>query len=207
MSTFKQYIAESVKTYEFKVKIAGELPEGLDSNMKSALMKYDCASVSKGKRTPIQESPLEFPELKNTHVTIYDISCRYPVTAQVLREYLASTLKIQECCIRVRNPKEEEHIEENMEALGRVGKSTESILNKPYENEDHQGTVGEKSKLSFLKELEKTSHKGEQYKGVNDQLLAKSSPEESKAPVDSNIGTTSPVGSHSIKFVDPFKGR
>jgi hypothetical protein len=30
MSTFKEYLSESVKTYEFKIKIAGDLPEGFD---------------------------------------------------------------------------------------------------------------------------------------------------------------------------------
>ena len=56
-----------------------------------------------------------------------------------------------------------------------------------------------------MKDLE--SHRGEQYKGVNDELLAKSSPEEKPAQKDDNIGTTSPIGSKSMKFVDPFKGQ
>ena len=110
MSTFKEYLSESVKTYEFKIKIAGDLPEGFDNAMKSALSKYDCASISKGKRTPIQESPLDFPEMKNTHVTIFDVTCRYPATPQALTEYLSDQLKIARTGIRVRNPREEEII-------------------------------------------------------------------------------------------------
>jgi hypothetical protein len=182
MSTFKEYLSESVKTYEFKIKIAGDLPEGFDKAMKTALMKYDCASISKGKRIPIQESPLDFPEMKNTHVTIFDVSCRYPVTTQSLTEYLSDQLKIARAGIRVRNPREEEIIEDNLEGLNRIGTSTEAILNKPYETESAQDQVGDKKVLNFLKELGKISHKGDQIKGVNDAILAKSSPEENADP-------------------------
>lgn len=187
MSTFKEYLSESVKTYEFKIKIAGDLPEGFDKAMKTALMKYDCASISKGKRIPIQESPLDFPEMKNTHVTIFDVVCRYPVSTQSLTEYLADQLMIARGGIRVRSAREEEIIEDNLEAMNRIGTSTEAILNKPYETESAQDQVGDKKVLNFLKELGKISHKGEQVKGVNDAMLAKSSPEEKNA--------------------DPFKGQ
>ncbi len=201
MSKFIEYLAESVKTYDFKIKIAGDLPDGFDKAMKECLMKYDCASITKGKRTPIQESPLDFPDMKNTHVTIFDVSCRYPATPQVIAEYLADTLKINRGGIRVRSTKEEEDLVANLEAVKRIGTSTEALLNKPYEDGPKE------KKLDFLKELGKISHKGEQYKGVNDQLMAKSSPEESPAEKDENIGTTSPLGNKKPTFVDPFKGR
>jgi hypothetical protein len=208
MSLFKQYIAESVKTYNFKIKIAGDLREDMVEQMNSAMSKYDCDSVGKGKRTPIQEAPLDFPEMKNTHVTIFDVSCRYPVTSHVLTQYLAEKLKISTSCIRVRSPGEESEIELNFNGQKRIGSSTESLLNQPYENTDNQKLVGEKAKLNFLQELGKIKHEGEAYKGVNDQLLAKSVPSESSPKVDTNIGTTSPIGStKSAKNVDPYKGK
>ena len=204
MSTFKEYLSESVKTYEFKIKIAGDLPEGFDKAMKTALMKYDCASVSKGKRIPIQEAPLDFPSLKNMNVTIFDIECRYPTTPQTLTEYLADQLKLSHVNIRVRNTREQENIDDGVEAMNRIGTSTEAILNKPYDDESAQDQVGGKKVLNFLKELGKISHKGEQVKGVNDAILAKSSPEEKSAQTTDNMGTTSPIGSNKA---DPFKGQ
>lgn len=200
-TTFIDYLSESVKTYDFKIKIAGDLPEGFDKAMKDCLMKYDCASISKGKRTPIQESPLDFPDMKNTHVTMFDVSCRYPATTQVIAEYLSDKLKIARGGIRVRSAKEDQEQTDNLEAVSRIGTSTEAILNKPYED------APKEKKLDFLKDLGKISHKGEQYKGVNDSLLAKSSPEEKLAEKDDNIGTTSPIGTKSMKFVDPYKGK
>jgi hypothetical protein len=209
MSLLKQYIAESVKTYTFKIKIAGDLKEDTVEKMTVAMKKYDCDSIGKGKRTPIQEAPLDFPEMKNTHVTIFDVSCRYPVTSHVLTHYLSEKLNMSASCIRVRNPNEEAEIELNALAIGRVGKSsTESLLNQPYEETNNQDVVGEKHKLNFLQELGKVKHEGEVYKGVNDELTAKSAPKDSPPKVDTNIGTTSPIGStKTAKPVDPYKGR
>lgn len=209
MSLLKQYIAESVKTYNFKIKIAGDLKEDTVEKMTAAMKKYDCDGIGKGKRTPIQETPLDFPEMKNTHVTIFDITCRYPVTSHVLTQYLAEKLQMSASCIRVRNPGEEAEVELNALAIGRVGKSsTEALLNQPYEDNDNQATVGEKQKLNFLQELGKVKHAGEVYKGVNDELTAKGVPTEAAPKEDTNIGTTSPIGStKKAKIVDPYKGR
>ncbi len=208
MSLLKQYISESVKTYSFKVKLAGDLNEDTIEKMNVALKKYDCDGVGKGKRTPIQETPLDFPEMKNTHVTIFDLTCRYPVTSHVLTHYLAEKLQMSASCIRVRNPAEEAELELNSLAIGRVGQnSTEALLNQPYEPSDNQKVVGDKRNIDFLKELSQFKHEGEQYKDVNDELLSKSAPKE-KMTVDVNIGTTSPIGSKKTgKNVDPYKGR
>lgn len=202
MSTFIDYLVESVKTYEFKIKIAGKLDSGIAKSIKEALSKYDCANVSKGNRLPIQESPLDFPALKNSEVTIFDAACRYPATAPVIAELLADTLKINRGSILVRTVQEDANFEANAAAFAKIGTSGESLLNKPYEDGEKQ-----ENQLSFLKDLAKVSHKGEQYKGVNDQLFAKSSPEESSPQKDDNLGTTSPIGSNAMKFVDPFKGQ
>lgn len=207
MSLLKQYIAESVKTYNFKVKLAGDLREDIVEKMNVAMKKYDCDSIGKGKRTPIQEVPLDFPEMKNTHVTIFDIECRYPVTSHVLTQYLAEKLSMSASCIRVRSPGEEAEIELNSLALGHTPTSTEALLNQPYENSNNQKLVGDKRNIDFLKELDQFKHAGEAYTGVNDQLLAKDTPKE-KLTIDVNVGTTSPIGSKKTgTYVDPYKGR
>jgi len=202
MSTFIDYLVESVKTYEFKIKIAGKLDNSMAKSIKEALSKYDCANVSKGNRLPIQESPLDFPALKNSEVTIFEVSCRYPATPPVIAEVLANALKLNRGSILVRTMQEDDNFEANAAAFAKIGTSGEALLNKPYEDSEKQV-----NQLSFLKDLAKVSHSGEQYKGVNDQLLAKSSPGESAPQKDDKLGTTSPIGSKAMKFVDPFKGQ
>jgi len=177
MGTFKQYLAENKKVYQFKVKIAGDIAKHQVEAMKIALSKYDCTSVSSPKRTPITETPLEFPNIKYSHVNIFDISCNYPGSPHEIAAAIAETLRLSSGNIIVRTNAEQ--IEQDFALAGknRIGTKAPSLLNNPnLEDVNGQDLVGDKKAMSFLKELGKTSHKGTEYKGVNDQLLAKSAP-------------------------------
>jgi len=177
MSTFKQYLAESKKVYQFKVKIAGDVAKNQVEAMKIALSKYDCTSISAPKRTPITETPLEFPNIKNSHVHIFDVTCNYPGSPHEISAALAEMLRLSAGHIIVRT--DAEQIEQDLALAGknRIGTKAPALLNNPnLEDVNGQDLVGEKKMMSFLKELEKSNHSGTIYKGVNDQLLAKSAP-------------------------------
>lgn len=176
MSTFKQYLAESTKVYNFKVKIAGDVDKKVSEQIRIALSKYDCGKVSGAKRTPITETPLDFPDQRYSHVNIFDITCNYPTTAHEMGVLLAEKLQINASRIRVKSELEDLEYQSNQQDYNRIGKKGESLLLKPLESVSAQDQVGEKRLMSFIKELSKNSHKGEQVKGINDQLLAKSAP-------------------------------
>ena len=75
MKTFAEYLTESKKTYEFKVGVAGELPEGFADHMETALQKYGVMKMSAGKSTPIQERPLDFPQLRTPMLHTTKLNC------------------------------------------------------------------------------------------------------------------------------------
>ena len=205
MKSFKHYLTESKKVYEFKIKIAGECPSDCAVYIKQALSKYNVESCSEGKRTPIQERVEGFPNLSNVEVTIFDVTTSYPATTAEVRAAVAECSKTPLANVIVRNLAEEEENELNH---AHDQASGESLLNKDYEKSNNQDMVGEKHKLSFLKELSKTERTtGTQYKGVNDKLLAKKSPSEKKEAVDNKIGTVSAIGSKKVTLPDPVKGR
>ena len=81
MSTFTQYLTESAKQYDYKIKVAGDLDKDFADKLETALGKFDVAKFSAGKSYPIQETPLDFPQFKNTNVTIFDATTNYPVSA------------------------------------------------------------------------------------------------------------------------------
>jgi hypothetical protein len=93
MKSFTEYLTESKKTYEFKIKVAGDLSEGFSTELKSAMEKFAVVKLSNGKRTPIQEVPLDFPNLKNSHVTVFDLEVTGTTTltsaqaANTIQEY------------------------------------------------------------------------------------------------------------------------
>lgn len=202
MKSFKDYLIESKQTYDFKVKIAGECPEKCAEAIKAALSKYDVASVSKGTRTPIQETHFDFPEEKNIEVTTFDVCLNYPANSPEVLSAVASVLNKTESCIRVRNPEEEAEIllnHANDEASG------EALLEKPeLEEVDGQKLVGDKHTMSLLKELNKDKKTLEQYKGVNDKILAKKVPSEKTTKVEKVASAKSPLG--KVLNPDPRKG-
>ena len=72
--------------------MAGEREEGFDEALETCLKKFDLLNMSKGKKTPIQERPLDFQQIQNKEVTYYDAEVGYPNYTQVLQEY------IPKCC-------------------------------------------------------------------------------------------------------------
>ena len=106
MSDFTKYLTETIKEYQYKIKFAGDLADGFQKNLKTALDKYQVKSLSAGKNTPIQEVPLDFPALKNTAVTIFDFVSHYPASVFELRSYIANHFNMSVDKIVVRKPGE-----------------------------------------------------------------------------------------------------
>jgi hypothetical protein len=204
--SFKEYLLESKQNYEFKIKIAGETDESASGKIKAALEKFKVESLSSGKRTPIQETQVDFPEHSNINVTVFDLSLAYPTTSNQVRDNVASALNLTHSCVKVRNLKEQEEEEINNQYCPNHP-SGEAVLGTDYEKTDHQDLVGEQQKMSLLKELGKTKHQGTQYKGINDDLLAGKVPTTKTEKSKSEQKSFSTVGSHQNKLPDPYKGK
>lgn len=162
--TFKRYLAEASKQYDFIIKIAGELDENIDDSLEVALKKFDVANLSAGKKTPIQSVPLDFPDMTNTEVTVFETTLNYPTTQQELRAYLADALNTQQDFIRVRKPGEPyEQYQSEMEEKPYEDKLMDSeYKDAPAVNKDEL-VVTEKGKETFLQQLakeQKERHKG-----------------------------------------------
>jgi hypothetical protein len=156
MSTFKQYLTESAKSYDYKIKVAGA-PKDIDkTRLETALQKFELAKMSAGKTTPIQKLPLDFPQLSNESVTIFDVTTNYPASVREMKEYIADYMNISPACVVVRKPNEpSEEYQEQME----VAKTSEyknklldiEMTDSPKVNaEDFHST---KANMSLLKEL------------------------------------------------------
>jgi hypothetical protein len=106
MKSFTEYLTESKRTYDFKVKIAGPMTTEQEETLEALLAKYQVSGFKKSGKTPVQALPLDFPRLTNSEVSIYEVSLNYPVASHELQNYLGSGLKISEQSIVVRKPGE-----------------------------------------------------------------------------------------------------
>jgi len=158
MKSLKEYITESKKTYPFKVGVAGELPENFQEHLKTCLEKYKVSNITAGKKTPIQERPLDFPQLQNMEVTYFEFELNYPTTTQVLQEYVGKCCLVDQSHIIVRSPNEPQ--EEYQEA--KDDQPYEAMLTtEELKDESAQESVAGNRVMELLKELEKARKENE----------------------------------------------
>ena len=192
MSTFTQYLTEAAKSYDYKVKVAGMIADDFKNRMETALQKFELAKLSAGKKTPIQSMPLDFPALSNEEVTIFDVTTNYPVSVNVLKEYLADYMNINASLIVVRKPGEP--TEEYQQEIADAGKSDfanklasveEKFEKHPVKGEDH---FGDKHNMNLMKELLKTRDRnlGEIEKGTDNKT-------QKQVPTEVDTKTGSPI--------------
>jgi len=152
MKNFKDYLTESKKNYDFRVKVAGEFTTEQESKLKDLLGRYTVSNFSKKGKTPIQELPLDFPQVKNCEVSIFEVTVDYPTTAHELTEYLSSGLGIGKQFLAVRRPGEpseeyQQPVEERKDAL---------LTDPDYKeapNAKFEDYYGDKYNSGFVKEL------------------------------------------------------
>lgn len=152
MKSFKTYLAESKKQYDFKIKIAGDFTTEQENNLKSALDKYSISNFKKSGKTPIQELPLDFPQIKNCEVNIYEVTLDYPATQYELTEYISNNCSVNKSHLVVRRPGEPSE-----EYQTPVEPRKDALLNDPdYKeagNPKFEDYYGDKYNTNFLKEL------------------------------------------------------
>jgi len=186
MSTFKDYLTESAKSYDYKIKVAGMIADDFANKLESALAKFEVAKMSAGKKTPIMTMPLDFPQLSNEEVTIFDVTTNYPASAITMKEYLSDILRVPATHIVVRKPGEPtEQYQDEMQ----VAKNSEyqnklldiEMKDSPKVNaEDFHST---KANMSLLKELLKDREdRYEIEKGSDNKVQDTQSNEEESKP-------------------------
>ena len=171
MKSFVEFLTESKKTYEFKIGVAGELPEGFQDRLEMALKKFSLVNISTGKKTPIQERPLDFPQLQNMEVHYFEAEVEYPTTTQVLQEYVGKCCIIPQSNIIVRNaadPREE--YQETKDSAPYEAMLTKEDMGGETAQEDVAGN----RVMSLLKELE-TARKENEHSGAEGAPVGESS--------------------------------
>jgi len=157
MKTFKEYLTESKKVYSFKVKVAGEVPENFQEGLKTRLGRCGAMKVEKVSSTPIQESPLDFPDLKNMEVTVFEVICEYPVTSPEIVSDIKN-MGLDENCFRVRGSNEPS---EQEQVLAQAEPSGEALLDDAHYKEggkvQHKDYFGDDFNKGFLKDLAKAA--------------------------------------------------
>lgn len=86
MKNFKEYLAESERVYEYRIKFVGDVPADMLSALKEKLQQFDVVKFGTPKTTPVQAKPADFPAYDNDRVTSIDVTFRYPAIDAQIRQ-------------------------------------------------------------------------------------------------------------------------
>lgn len=184
MKSFKEHLTESKKQYDFRIKIAGDFTTEQESTLKKALDRYQVSNWKKAGKTPIQELPLDFPQVKNCEVSIYEVTFDYPTTQFELTEFIANHCGVNRTHLAVRKPGEPSE-EYQTPAPERKGALLDDPNYKEAPNAKFEDFYGDKYNSGFVKELNdilklQRKERGEQIPTT----------EAAKFNTDSDAGTT-----------------
>jgi hypothetical protein len=195
MKSLKDYLTESQKTYSFKVKVAGQVPEKFVETVKSRLEKYGCSKFSQIGSTPIQSTAMDFPELCNIEVTMFEAECAYPVTPPEILMAIKNSVAISETHLRVRNARESQELDALALDDAQSTKKVKALLDDPEYKEAEKikskNYFGDDFNKAFLKDLQKSAKQRKKELGHKD---VKTTEITSEGP-DFGKGSTSPIGS------------
>lgn len=86
MKPLAQYLAESERTYDYRIKMCGDVSTEFVRQLKSKLEQFAPVKMSDIKTTPIQVIPTDFPNFKNEKVSMFDVSFRYPAIEPQIKQ-------------------------------------------------------------------------------------------------------------------------
>lgn len=150
MKTFRHYLAESKKVYNFKIKVAGDLPENFIKDFKTRMDRCGIMTLDETSTTPVQALPIDFPELKNMEVHVIEFISEYPTTAPEITAELKE-MGLCEEHFRVRGTGEPSELDQA--TLDLLHQST-VVAEPKIKAKDY---FGDDFNKSFLKDLAKTA--------------------------------------------------
>ena len=154
MKTFAEFLIESSKTYEFRVKVACDCSNEHMERFENQLERFGLESISKPKRTPIQEQPAGFAStVKNTEVSIIDVETNYPAAPHQITAMAQEVFGIPESHVVTVNKNSPEELAREEAADAKEGEY-EPIVGTEYEEEKQEDVFGDKYNENMLKELE-----------------------------------------------------
>lgn len=153
MRSFKHYLVESVHSYDYTIKIVGEIDAKQMDLFKYNLNKFDPIEITGPTSTPIQKSPYGFPGVVNQSVNIIKAKFRYPATEPMIRQ-MANLMNIDENRVRLVTTGFDDSID--LEAEQYENQADKSpLLTNDYPDDANAKAAAKAYGNSYLDEIEK----------------------------------------------------
>jgi len=185
MKNFKDYLAESERTYNYRIKMVGELPSGFYNLLKNKLAQFDPLKIGSEKTTPIQAKPADFPACENEKVTSVDVMLRYPAIEPQIKQ-IARLLGFDENKIIMQTSVYGDDIAEYQKKLEDQPESLLTDTNYPADDATQKELKADYSADPFDHAVLKNSYR-------SNFTIAGGSPKAAETTNDFKTGNTSPM--------------
>jgi len=185
MKNFKDYLAESERTYNYRIKIVGELPQGFYNALKGKLEQFDPLKIGSEKSTPIQAKPADFPAFENEKVTSVDVMLRYPAIEPQIKQ-IARLLGLDENKIIMQTSVYDDTNAEYQKKLEAQPESLLADTNYPADDAEQAALKADYSADPYNHAVLKNAYR-------SDFTIAGGSPKAAETTNDLKMGNTSPM--------------
>lgn len=165
--SFKEYITDQEREYNVRVKTIVPIGDEELGLIEQVMQKYVIADITTPRKTILQKNPLDFYDINNAEVYIFDITTKLPMSSYVVLQELKLALNIPEKYIVVRSENDpienysqhiegEEQIEgdalnSDLEPSARL--STDSEYDKDERGDLEEPLYGDEFNKNFLETL------------------------------------------------------
>lgn len=158
MKSLKQYLTESEKSYDFRLRSVVEMTNEQLDKLETFLAKYNVESVKAPRKSIMQRAPRGFGAIGPAEVHMIDFTTKLPVSPAVLHEEISRKLGVGLGSIRVHSMLEEQEVwDDEFEVEDNTGKSVLSDADySDSEKVDHSEHFGNEFVTKFVKDLPKS---------------------------------------------------
>lgn len=184
--SFVSYVAETKTEYNYVLKFAVyDMTDAMVDCLETCLKRYELKTASAFRKTPIQESPLDFPNVKNTPVYICNISMGYPASLDFLRTYVCNEMGISAALLAVYSENDPRQIETDLyiDRTSPEFKEKYSVRLGSDHCASDSVAYGETYNIGFLQELERV-RKEREVSTVTNSLSPAATVDHSTLPTD-----------------------
>lgn len=127
MKPFAKYLAESERTYNYRIKVVGEVPSSFFKNLRDKCEQFDIVKMGDAKSTPVRKNVPDFPAFPNQSVTRVDVEFRYPAIEPQIKQ-LAQLLGLDPNRIVMNTTPYEESMDSESE---KIEDENKDLINDP----------------------------------------------------------------------------
>jgi len=127
MKPFAKYLTESEKTYNYRIKMVGDVPSEFVKELEGKLAQFDVVKMSKIKTAPVRKEIPDFPAFPNQPMSIVDVEFRYPAIEPQIKQ-LAQLLGMDPNRIVMNTVPYEDSMNDESR---KIGSENKDLLDKP----------------------------------------------------------------------------